>query len=134
MVGPRPATSALSWALGFLAYIPIPFLNLVITGIVMAAVYPSVARKGPRSLAAANARSAANWGLTLITVMLVLVIAFIALMSALSGRSVGFFPIGSPVVVYLVLSIAHLVVTIVGTVKATRGSAFRNPLAIPYLR
>ncbi len=130
----RPATGALSWALGFLAYIPIPFLSIMVAGIVMAAVYPGTVRKQPQSLAAANARSAANWGLTLITVMLAIIIAFVVLMATLADRTVGFFPIGSPLLVYVALCVAHLVVTIVGTVTASRGSVFRNPIAIPYLR
>src|SRR5699024_7083280 len=66
-----PASGAVSWAMGFLCFIPIPYVSFLIAGIVMAAVYPSQRRKGP--VAAENARFAANWGLTVILAVVVLV-------------------------------------------------------------
>ena len=42
---PVPPTGAASYALGFLAFIGIPFLSILVAGIVMAAVYPSAKEK-----------------------------------------------------------------------------------------
>jgi uncharacterized Tic20 family protein len=127
-----PATGALPYGLGFLAYIPIPYLSLLVAGIVMASVYPSQKRKG--GLAAENARHAANWGLSLIAYM-VLDFLFIAIMLAtLNEDSRGFFPVGIPILIFLALGIAHLVVIIMGLVAANKRTVFRNRIAIPFIR
>jgi uncharacterized Tic20 family protein len=129
---PKPATGALPWALGFLLYIPIPVVSAIITGVVMAAVYGSQRRLGP--VAAGNARNAANWGLTLI---LGTVVSFgsTAILAALLHDTVrGFFPIGTPILLYLALCVAHLVVIIVGLARASRGQVFENRIAIPFIR
>ncbi|PPH62067.1 hypothetical protein C5D25_08515, partial [Rathayibacter sp. AY1D7] len=79
---PAPPTGALSYALGFLAFIGIPFLSLIVGGIVMASVYPSARRKG--GIAAENARNAANWGLTVILIGVVTLGAHVVLLFAAS--------------------------------------------------
>lgn len=124
-------TGASSWAMGFLAFIPIPFLNVLITGIAIASMYPSVRKKGV-PLATENARIAANWGLTLIASHVVLVVLLIALQSARTSSE-------SPlallwVLLLLAVGVLHLIVTIMGTVKAKRGEVYRNGLAIPFIR
>jgi len=132
-VRPLP-TGRMSWALGFLAYIPIPWVNTLVTGIVMAAVYPSTRRKGV-PVATENARIAANWGLTCILVMLLcLVYTFGMLVFGSQEVKTGFLPIGWGAVAYMLLGLVHLIVTIMGTVVAGRGEVFRNLLAIPFIR
>ena len=127
-----PTAGALPYGLGFLAYIPIPYLSLLVAGIVMAAVYPSQKTKG--GLAAENARHAANWGLSLIA-YIVLDFLFFAIMLATRGdNSTGFFPVGIPVVLFFALGIAHLVVIIMGLVAANKRTVLRNRIAIPFIR
>jgi uncharacterized Tic20 family protein len=127
-----PATGALPYGLGFLAYIPIPYLNLVIAGIVMASVYPSQKKKG--GLAAENARHAANWGLSLILFMVLSFLLFVVLLVTRPEDSTGFFPVGIPVLVFFALAIAHLVVIIMGLVAANKRTVLRNRIAIPFIR
>ncbi|MFT4213924.1 MAG: DUF4870 domain-containing protein [Microbacterium sp.] len=131
-----PPTGCKSWALGFLACIPIPWLNTLVAGIVMAAVYPSTRRKGV-PVATENARIAANWGLTYILGM-VLCIVYMVATGVIAPQSVragaGFLPIGWGVIAYMVFWVVHLVVTIMGTVIAAHGRVFRNALAIPFIR
>lgn len=127
-----PATGALSYGLGFLAYIPIPYLSLVIAGIVMASVYPSQKKKG--ELAAENARIAANWGLSLILYVVLDVLFFAIMLATMGENSTGFFPIGIPVVIFFALGIAHLVVIIMGLVVANKRTVLRNRIAIPFMR
>lgn len=128
----RPATGAISWGLGFLLYIPIPVVSAIVTGVVMASVYGSQRRLGP--VAEGNARNAANWGLTL-TLGTVVSFGLTAILAVLLGGTVrGFFPIGTPILLYVALCIAHLVVIIVGLTRASRGEVFRNPIAIPFIR
>jgi uncharacterized Tic20 family protein len=126
-----PSTGTANYAFGFLAYIPIPVVSLLVAAIVMIAMRPSAIRKG--GVAAENGRRAANWGLTILTVYVIIAIAEIILGISFAG-SHGFFPIGSPVLLYFALGIAHLVVTIAGTVTANRGKVFDNRIAIPYFR
>lgn len=126
-------TGRTSWMLGFLAYIPIPFLGLVIAAVAMLAANGSAKRTG-QPVAMENGRRAANWGITVLLVMALcgLYVLFLAI-AVPDARSAGFFPIGLSVVVILLLAVAHVVVTIAGTVIAGRGRVFRAP-AIPFLR
>ncbi len=126
-----------AWALGFLAYVPIPIVAQIMTGLIMAGVYPSQKKKGP--LALANARNAANWGLTysIMTVVLFgLAIVFAAIITGggttTASGGVTALPL-TPIIVWVVLTVVHVVVTITGTVQASRGREFRFPLAIRFI-
>ena len=127
-----PATGALPYGLGFLAYIPLPYLSLIIAGIVMASVYPSQKRKG--GLAAENARQAANWGLSLIVYMVLDFTFFIILLVTRPEENTGFFPVGIPVLLVLATGLAHLIVSIMGLVAANKHTVLRNRIAIPFIR
>ncbi|PPF68718.1 MULTISPECIES: DUF4870 domain-containing protein [unclassified Rathayibacter] len=131
---PAPPTGALSYALGFLAFIGIPFLSLIVGGIVMASVYPSARRKG--GLAAENARNAANWGLTVILIGVVTLGAHVVLLFAASDTPLAkdFYPIGIPITLFAVLWLVHFVLIICGLVKANQREVFRPRIAIPFLR
>ncbi|WP_265522865.1 DUF4870 domain-containing protein [Oerskovia flava] len=124
-------SGALAYGLGFLAYLPIPFFSLVIAGVTMAAVYPSQRRKSP--LAAENARQAANWGLTLVAATVAMLVLVLLLVVTRPEGSTGPGP-AVPLLLIFPLGVAHLVVVIVGLVRANQGTVFRNPLAIPFLR
>ena len=125
-------TGRLSWALGFLAYIPIPFVSLLIAAVAIMITSAS-RRRSPNPLVRGNATNAANWALTMFVVVGLSVVYFAITVSVPEFRSSGFFPIGAVVIVLLVLAVAHLVVTIAGTVvAATR--VYRAPIAIPFLR
>ena len=127
---PRPATGGVAWGLGFLAYIPIPFASVLIAGVVMMISGLSMRSRGP--LAAANGRNAANWGLTLIVLTVVLVGATIVWgVSAGGGEGSGFFPFGIPLLIWVGVSVAHVVFVIMGLVRAGKGQVFRAP-AIPF--
>lgn len=130
----RPPSGTVSWALGFLIFIGIPFLSGIVSGVVMASVYKSSARKG--GIARENARSAANWGLTYLSVSTALLLLHIIVLIAFSNSSFAgdFFPIGIPIVLYFAVTILHIVLIIVGTVKASGGKVMRVPFAIPYIR
>ncbi|MBF4462921.1 MULTISPECIES: DUF4870 domain-containing protein [unclassified Rathayibacter] len=130
---PAGPTGALSYALGFLTF-AIPFFGLIIAGIVMAAVYPSARRKG--GLAAENARYAANWGLTVASVGVVLVAAHVVLLLLASGTPLarGFSPVGIPMTIFAVLWVVHLVLIIVGLVRTNQRVVFRPRIAIPFFR
>jgi uncharacterized Tic20 family protein len=126
-----------AWALGFLAYVPIPIVAQIMTGLIMAGVYPSHKKRGP--LAHANARNAANWGLTysvLTVVFFGLAIIFAATLTnggtTTASGDVTVLPL-IPIALWVILSIIHVIVTIVGTVTASRGRVFRFPLAIRFI-
>lgn len=128
----QPA-GTLSYALGFLGYLPLPIVSNLVAGIAMAAAYPSQRRRS--ALAAENARRAANWGLTMITVTLVaigLVFALLGLFGTDGGEQDVW--VLWPFLAVPALGVAHLVVLVLGLVNTTRGTVFRNPLAIPFLR
>lgn len=125
------ATGKEAYLLGFLAYIPVPFLGSLVAGAAMALAYRGQRHKS--ALAAENARRAANWGLTyvLATVVVLVATALGGLAANRAGGSDG--PL-AVLALLLPLGIAHLMVTIRGVVLAGRGEVFRNPIAIPFLR
>lgn len=122
---PRPPTGARSYALGFLAYFPVPVVGLLIAGIVMISVYPGTKRIG--GLAEQNGRRAANWGITLIASIIAMIL-LIVVVALLKGDA------AVPGLAYIAIAITHVVVIIMGTVKANAGKVFDNALAIPFLR
>lgn len=131
----KPASGTLSWAMGFLVFVPIPFLGIVAAGIVMAVLSGAASRKN--ALAAANGRSAANWGLTALLVSTgLLILHFVLLFLLTSGGSSvsGFYPLGIPITLYGVVVLAHIVLTIIGTIRASSGRVMRVPFAIPFFR
>lgn len=134
---PAPGQSGtVAWAMGFLAFIPIPFIGQIAAMIVMIFVGLSQRRKSP--VAATNGRSAANWAITYILATVVLLGLFIAGIASGGGdpTTSAFGVIG--LVLYFawffLLNPAHLILTIIGTVKASSGKPFRCPLAIPFIR
>jgi uncharacterized Tic20 family protein len=130
---PMTPTGRMSWMLGFLAYIPIPVLGMIVAAIAMVAANGSAKRTG-QPVAIENGRRAANWGFTVLVVMaLCALYVLVLVVAAPDVGSAGFFPIGLSLVVFLVLSVVHVVVTIAGTVISGRGRVFRAP-AIPFLR
>lgn len=136
-VPPPGSRGTAAWALGFLAYVPFPVVAQIMTGLIMAGVYPTHKRRGP--VAHANARNAANWGLTYSTLTVVLVllaIVFVAFItnggSTTAPESVAALPL-IPLLLWMLVSLVHVVVTIIGTVKASRGTVFRFPLAIRFI-
>lgn len=126
-----------AWALGFLAYVPIPVVAQIMTGLIMAGVYPIHKKRGP--IAHANARNAANWGLTysiLTVVFFGISIAFAAILtnggSTTASGETAILPI-FPLALWALMTVLHVIVTITGTVKASRGTVFRFPLAIRFI-
>ncbi|BAU33190.1 uncharacterized protein MalAC0309_2348 [Microcella alkaliphila] len=81
----RVPTGQKSWALGFIAWAPLPVLPLIGAAIVMMAVRPSAERSG-HAVAAENARHAANWALTVLTVLVALALYVAVLAVAGNGR------------------------------------------------
>lgn len=131
---PVPPRGLLPWVLGFLIFVPFPFVGGLASGIAMAVSGGSSRRAG--GPARENARSALNWGLTYLLVSTLLLVLHIVLLFTLtrgSGAS-GFFPIGIPITVYFAISVLHVVLVIIGTVRVSSGKVMRVPFAIPFLR
>ncbi len=129
-----PPRGLLPWVLGFLIVIPFPFVGGLASGIAMAVSGGASRRAG--GTASENARAALNWGLTYLMVStLLLILHFVLLFVLTSQASIeGFYPLGIPITVYFALSLAHLVIVIIGTVRASSGRGMRVPFAIPFLR
>ncbi|KJL28456.1 DUF4870 domain-containing protein [Microbacterium oxydans] len=129
-----PPRGLLPWVLGFLIFIPFPFLGGLASGIAMAVSGGASRRAG--GPARENARSALNWGLTYLMISTLLLVLHVVVLFSLSGSSgaTGFFPIGIPITIYFAISIVHVVLVIMGTVRVSSGAAMRVPFAIPFLR
>ena len=138
--GPR-RNGTIAWALGFLAYIPVPFLGLVVAGITQLVVGLGQRKHG--GLAAVNGVRAANWGLTQLCWPLLLAISMtIGVLtgspSPSGGGGIVFTPVMNGVVftvlgLYVLVAVMEAVYAIVGTVKASKGLEVRLPV-IPFLR
>lgn len=129
-----PPRGLLPWILGFLIVIPFPFVGGIASGIAMAVSGGASRRAG--GVARENARAALNWGLTYLMVSTLLLILHFVMLFILTSDSpaTGFYPLGIPITLYFAVSIMHLVIVIVGTVRASSGRAMRVPFAIPFLR
>lgn len=126
----RTATGVSAWALGFLVLLPIPLMGPLAAGGAMIAAYGTLSVQGP--LAKANAAAAKRWG----TIFLVVSTGLLLLQFALTiprwispGPEVGFFPLGIPIMLYVLVCVVHLVVVTVGTVLAGRGRVVRMPFS-----
>ncbi|WP_312172893.1 DUF4870 domain-containing protein, partial [Microbacterium sp.] len=129
-----PPRGLLPWALGLLIFIPFPFVGGLASGIAMAVSGGASRRFG--GVARENARVALNWGLTYLLVSTGLLITHFVVLFTLTSDSPssGFYPIGIPITLYFAVSVLHVVLVIIGMVKASAGKAMRVPFAIPYLR
>ena len=129
----RTPTGSLAWVMGFLVFVPIPFVSAIVAGVVMLAVGLSMRKHD--GLAKANGRNAANWGIMLIALTVLLVGGHFVLLYVLTqgGPVPNFFPLGIPIVTWLAVMVVHVVFTIIGVVKANAGTAFKVP-AIPFVR
>lgn len=124
----RTATGVSAWALGYLVLLPIPLLGPLAAGGGMVAAYGTLSVQGP--LAKANAAAAKRWGTVFLVVTTVLLLVQFALTIPRwisPGPEVGFFPLGLPIVLYLLVCVLHLVVVTVATVRAARGLVVRLP-------
>lgn len=138
-VRPEPR-GTIAWALGFLAYVPIPFVNVLVAGLAQLVVGLRQRRHG--GLAAENGVRAANWGLMQLCwpVLMALSVALAALTGEPSptGDGVRFTPVMEGIVftmlgLYFLLGLVQLIYAIVGTVQASRGGRVGLPV-IPFLR
>ena len=139
-IGAPERTGTVAWALGFLAYFPIPVLGLILAGLVQLIV--GLAQRKHGHLAAVNGIRAANWGLTQLCwpVLMALSLTLAALTGEPSptGDGMRFTPVMEGIVftmlgLYLLLGLMQLVYAIVGTVQASKGRVVRLPV-IPFLR
>ncbi|WP_298867883.1 hypothetical protein [uncultured Microbacterium sp.] len=125
----REATGVSAWALGLLILIPVPMLGALASGGAMIAAYGTLSKQG--ELAKVNAAAARRWGLTFLVVstgLLVaqLVIGIVRLITHATGAP-GFLPLGIPIGLYFLVCVVHVMVVVVGTMRARRGEVVRLP-------
>lgn len=121
------ATGASAWALGLLVLLPIPMLGSLAAGGAMIAAYDSLSRQGP--VARANAAAAKRWGAVFLVVSTaLLVIQLVFGLLRLGGQwpaEPGMFPVAVPLLLYIAVCLAHLVVVIVTLPRVRRGEVVR---------
>ncbi|MCK2036276.1 DUF4870 domain-containing protein [Microbacterium sp. SSW1-49] len=129
-----PPRGLLPWVLGFLIVMPFPFVGGIASGIAMAVSGGASRRAG--GVARENARAALNWGLTYLLISTSLIVLHFVILFALTADSpaTGFYPIGIPLTIYAAISLLHLVLVIVGTIRSSSGTVMRVPFAIPFVR
>jgi uncharacterized Tic20 family protein len=134
LAAPRPTNGVVPWALGFIVFFPVPFLGALASGVAMALAYGATAKRGP--VAQANARGALNWGVTFALVSTMLLVTHFVLLFAFTADEPvrDFYPLGTAITLYGVIILVHIVVVIVGTVRASQGKVTNIPLAIPFVR
>jgi hypothetical protein len=128
-----PSGGGAAWGVGLLALVPFPIVAPILTGILMAAIGRSQGRDG--RVAAVNGRNAGNWGLTYTILSIILWTAHSLLLFLLTrdGPARDFFPIGTALTLWVVLTIVHVVLCIRGMLRAKRREVFAVP-SFPLLR
>lgn len=130
----RQEDGAWSWGIGLLALICIPGLGALGAGIAMAVIGRMQLRKG--GIASQNGRNAANWGLTyaLATLLLAGLHTF-TLWYFTRGEPVkDFLPLGSWVVIWVLLTLFHLGYCLYAAIKAGKGAVVKSPPSIRFFR
>ena len=130
--GPR-RTGAVAWAMGFLVFLPLPFVSVIVTAIVTVAV--GLAQRKHGGIAAQNGSQAANWALSvaLVDIVALGIGVTCGVISSTTGEDWLMWVFGVTLLLAIGLGIAHFVVTIVGIVKANRGETLR-PYSITFFR
>lgn len=137
--GVPPRNGTIAWALGFLAYLPVPVLGLIVAAVAQLVVGLGQRKHG--GLAAVNGIRAANWGLTQLCWPVLMVIAvLIGVLTGTPGEGGGvhFHPVMEVVAftmlgLFFVVGLLEAIYAIVGTVVASKGRRVLLP-AIPFLR
>lgn len=125
---PAEPTGALSWGLNLLGIGFLPFLNLLLSGLVVTIVGLNQSKRG--RLARVNGRRAANWALT---VLLITIPSAAIYVTAIVIKAEGFFPWGIAIIVWALLGIVNVIAAITGLVQARAGREVKFP-AIPFFR
>ncbi|MDO5498761.1 MAG: DUF4870 domain-containing protein [Propionibacteriaceae bacterium] len=127
----RTPNAAMSWALGLAVFVLfIPFVSSVLAGIAMAVAGRLDRHKGP--LAAENGRRAANWGLTYALATVLLGGTHFGVLFVVKSTQ-DFYPLGIFLTLWGVISVVHVIVSIVGVVKANSQKLVRWN-GIPFFR
>lgn len=123
-----------AWASGLLVLVCFPFVGSVLAGVLMVVVGLNVRGRGP--LSAENGRRAANWGLTytLLTVLgLGLHYGLLWYLTRDGSTITGFYPFGTIITIWALVTVLHLGVAILGTARA--GSRRLGPAwGVPFFR
>lgn len=130
----RPSSGAASWYAGLLIFCFLPFISSVVASIAMICVGLMYRRQNLEPTRTVGAR-AASWGLTYLLATLLFLGLHFYLLFALDGTEAAdaFFPIGIPITIWLLISVLHFFLSIVGGVKAGRGRAM-GFYGIPFFR
>lgn len=133
--GLNQPTGMLAWGVGLAMLCFLPFVSSLVAGLIMVFVGLDQRRRG--GVAAINGRNAANWGLTYAIATLVLAGLHFGLLYALTrdGDTIkGFFPFGIFLVVWGLITLVHLIYSVVGMVAANGRRPFAARGAIPFFR
>jgi|SRR5699024_5904444 len=129
-----PRTGTIAWGLGFLAYVPIPMVNVVVAGVTQLVVGLRQRRHG--GLAAVNGVRAANWGLTQLCHPVLLAIALLLTVATGTPSPDGGYSVqpwaGTLVFVmiglWFLLSLVQLLYALIGLSTASKGDEVRLPV------
>ena len=129
----------IAWALGFLAYLPIPVVGLLVAAITQVIVGLRQRRHG--GLAAVNGIRAANWGLTQLcwpVLMAIIIVLGVLTGTPSASGGVTFTPVMNTLAftmlgLFFLVALLQAVYAIVGTVMASKGRRVPLPV-IPFLR
>lgn len=126
LAAPR-RTGIIAWGLGLLILVPLVYVNVLAMAITVVAV--GLAQRKHGGIAADNGCNAANWALSLFVVSIV--VLGLGVILGLPGMTNGdpwqisAYPLSF--LLFIGLGMAHLVIPIVGMVKAGQGTVFRPP-------
>ncbi|SPT53502.1 Uncharacterized protein conserved in bacteria [Actinomyces bovis] len=126
-----PSTCAAPWLLGLLGVAPI--LG-VLTGFLQAGVGLAMGNQAPEP-ARTQARQAASWGLTYSILAVLLLSAHLYLLFTMTRDKPvkEFFPLGIPITIFGLLTLVHLILAVVGGVRASKGKTMPF-YGVPFFR
>lgn len=131
---PATVNCAIPWFLGLIALIPLPFFGSFaggLTQVISGLTWKVEGAERGRT----QARQAASWGLTYLLCTVVLTVAhfWVLFVYTREGPSKAFFPVGIPLLLLALLTLLHLVLCVVGGIRANQGKTMPF-YGIPFFR
>ncbi|NYD85945.1 DUF4870 domain-containing protein [Cellulomonas oligotrophica] len=122
-----------AWWCGLVTLLCIPVLSNVVA-VVAVLVYRSAARERLTPTGAEVVRRAANWQLSLLLYVTVLITVHVVVLASGAVEGASFLPFGLVILTALGLLVYNAVLCVLGAARASTGRLVAVPLALPLLR
>lgn len=131
--GAPAADGSPAWWCGLVTLLCVPVISNAVA-VVAVLVYRSAARERLTPTGAEVVRRAANWQLSLLLYVTVLITVHVVVLASGAVEGASFLPFGLVILTALGLLVYNAVLCVLGAARASTGRLVAVPLALPLLR